>query len=418
VHAAVEAAKLAAKQAMQAAGMGMNAIHAQQARKERPVLGEMRRALPPQEQQPHPLAPQPKQLAKDPDDSPARPHRPPAPQLTAEGELMEGDIAQYEAALQRQRREQEGVRRVGQGGRDLSASGYPLVLKNGLEIFVSDEDLLAGMAPFMNAGAASDEDVVKAALRNNGFHNRYIQIEESPRNEATIASRMRDLLREQRSLAAQPAPAPAPHPVNAGLVAGEGEEGATKRVRTWGSFQMDAGRRLHTAKEAVGEGILGVLNHVGEAVHTFKTDVKALANLPPSSANLPPSSADIAPSPLQKDSTAKEQDTAQRTTTQQAKVQAQEAATPTLPTGRDADERRRHVGADSPDLPQPVPSMTVHRGGSGAGEEGRGAKHGLDAGTGAAARGLGLQDAPKAAHTHTHPHVHPTTHPQRGGPYR
>ena len=416
VHAAVEAAKLAAKQAMQAAGMGMNAIHAQQARKERPVLGEMRRALPPQEQQPHPLAPQPKQLAKDPDDSPARPHRPPAPQLTAEGELMEGDIAQYEAALQRHRREQEGVRRVGQGGRDLSASGYPLVLKNGLEIFVSDEDLLAGMAPFMNAGAASDEDVVKAALRNNGFHNRYIQIEESPRNEATIASRMRDLLREQRSLAAQPAPAPAPHPVNAGLVAGEGEEGATKRVRTWGSFQMDAGRRLHTAKEAVGEGILGVLNHVGEAVHTFKTDVKALANLPPSSANLPPSSADIAPSPLQKDSTAKEQDTAQRTTTQQAKVQAQEAATPTLPTGRDADERRRHVGADSPDLPQPVPSMTVHRGGSGAGEEGRGAKHGLDAGTGAAARGLGLQDAPKAAHTHTHPHVHPTTHPQRGGP--
>ena len=40
-------------------------------------------------------------------------------------------------ALQRHRREHEGVRRVGLGGRDLSASGYPLVLKNGLEIFVS-----------------------------------------------------------------------------------------------------------------------------------------------------------------------------------------------------------------------------------------------------------------------------------------
>ena len=151
VHAAVEAAKLAAKQAMQAAGMGMNAIHAQQAGKERPVLGEMRRALPPQEQQPQPLAPQPKQPAekkllhaKDPDDSPARPHRPPAPQLPAEGALMEGDIEQYESVLQRHRREQEGARRVGQGGRDLSASGYPLVLKNGLEIFVSDEDLRHG----------------------------------------------------------------------------------------------------------------------------------------------------------------------------------------------------------------------------------------------------------------------------------
>ena len=261
----------------------------------------------------------------------------------------------------------------------------------------------------MNAGAASDEDVVKAALRNKGFRNRYIRIEESPRNEATIASRMRDLLREQRSLAAQhapsPAPAPAPHPENAGLVAGEGEEGATRRERTWGSFQMGAGRRLHAAKEAVGEGILGVLNHVGEAVQTFKTDVKALANLPPSSANLPTSSADITSSPLQNDSTAQKQDTAQRTTTQQAKVKAQEDASPTLSPGRDADGGRRH-GAASPDLPQPVPSMPVHRGGSGAGEEKRGAMHGLDAGTGTAARGLDLQDAPKATHTHSHTHTH------------
>ena len=119
---------------------------------------------------------------------------------------------------------------------------------------MSDEDLLAGMAPFLNGAAASDEDVVKAALRNKGFHNRYVQIEDSPRNVATIAARMRDLLREQRSLAALPAPAPDPPAQNASE-----EEGATKRERTWGSFQMGAGRRLHAAKDAVGGGLLGVI---------------------------------------------------------------------------------------------------------------------------------------------------------------
>jgi serine/threonine protein kinase len=106
VNAAVEAAKLAAKQAVQAAGNAFNAQ--QQAAKGRPVLGEMRRALPPREQLPEPQPPQPKATgerkilrAKEPEDPAARPNRPPAQQLPGSGEaLPDAEVASYEDALQ------------------------------------------------------------------------------------------------------------------------------------------------------------------------------------------------------------------------------------------------------------------------------------------------------------------------------
>ena len=341
VHAAVQAAKLAAKTAAEAAGKGLQAINGAQQGAERPVLGELRTQQPPQ--RPGNKIPA--------DDRPQHPHRPPDQQ-----QQIDPEIEQYERALFDHRRAQEGMRRTGFGGRDLSASGYPIVLKNGLEIFVRDEDLLAGMAPFREMGATSDEDIVNRALGNNGFQARYIKIHDNPRNVATIAARMRDLLAEQRSLAVAPSPDDdADTPRGREEVAADAKTAKEGRSeRTWGAFQK-TGRRFHAAKEVVGGGILGVFNHVGEAVHTLKSDIKTLANMPPQQVQhaqqpIPPQNAGS----LQGDLTA------------QVPPLIPSAGMPDAQTPAD-DER-----VPSPEMPERVPSMPLRRVGSEGGSAGGG----------------------------------------------
>ena len=119
VHAAVQAAKLAAKTAAQAAGKGLQAMNAApQHGAERAVLGELRTQQPPPQQQQQRDA---KKIQVDGrrEDTPQHPHRPPEQQTQADPE-----IEHYERALGEHRRAQEGVRRKGLGGRDLSTTGY------------------------------------------------------------------------------------------------------------------------------------------------------------------------------------------------------------------------------------------------------------------------------------------------------
>jgi hypothetical protein len=279
VHAAVAAAKQAATKAALAAGHRLP----MPVTKERhtPGADEVVRS---------PHAPQPRGghqealgSAWEEREAPLLPHRLAAPaqavhpcrppgqhfQQPPGGDAALGDpeVQRYEAALLEHRDAHEGKRRLGLGGRDLSASGYPLVLKNGLEIFVSDEDLLAGMSPFVDFGV-SDHSIVQAALNNKGFQMRYIMVSDSPRNAATIAARMLDLLREQRELTpARGAPMPAP-------VAGRGASDETRepegsqhrtgtRGRTWGTFQVGGGRGARVGKQDDEEKIAGDSGQVG-----------------------------------------------------------------------------------------------------------------------------------------------------------
>ena len=330
VHAAVEAAKQAAKHAALAAGHTLQAIngapHAGSGDQHLPALAQQPRHLqqrpqrrqhqgeqPPSPHMRHVQALQHRREDHNPHQhSTPYPHQPPPAQLPkphgpgralseaqkgdATAEALDAEVKDYESVLRecRQRFAEEGVRRVGLGGRDLSASGYPLVLKTGLEIFVSDEDLLAGMTPFMCSPGGKehevrDEDVVRAALKNRGFHMRYIQIDDSPRTVATIAARMLALLREQKDRAREaqdkdrstkqhlplvetdrtnrPEQVEVPDAdvakVGAGKVGG-GKSGARKaldvhagRVRTWGFFNV-GGNEVVKDAEGRGQGDHGV----------------------------------------------------------------------------------------------------------------------------------------------------------------
>uniref|UniRef100_A0A7S0I3Y1 non-specific serine/threonine protein kinase n=1 Tax=Hanusia phi TaxID=3032 RepID=A0A7S0I3Y1_9CRYP len=96
-------------------------------------------------------------------------------------------VADYEAALEKKRVKPRNNTPTLQ-----TIMAYPLISKDGLTIYISDQDLLAGIELLVKPGMSIDE-IVCTALNNKGFFERYVGSQE---NIEMVKEKMRKVIED------------------------------------------------------------------------------------------------------------------------------------------------------------------------------------------------------------------------------